>query len=129
MEVGDALSAGVSRIVTPEKLEAAFPTDWRTGVILALAAGSFVVAGGFVAPKWRVPTAAALYAFGAWVAWLDLRLWWFPEGHPRAYQTSRVPLLLTLIGGAIGVLAVAIYVVRAVNDARGRHCAASCQEF
>ena len=109
MEIGDALGAGVARVVTPVRLEAVFPTDWRTGVVLALAAGSFVVAGAFVVPKWRLAAAVALFALGAWVADMDLRLWWFPEGHPRAYQTSHVPLTLTLIGGIVGVLAVTIY--------------------
>jgi hypothetical protein len=47
--------------------------------------------------------ALGLYAVGAWFAWLVFGLWWFPEGHPRAYEPSKVPLILPLLGGLLGV--------------------------
>jgi hypothetical protein len=91
--------------MTPASLEAALPLDVRYGLVNAASAIVFVVLGAWVAPRHRTVVAFTLFAFGAFIARLELRHWWFPEGHPRAYQTSEVPLALTLIGGVIGIIA------------------------
>jgi hypothetical protein len=73
---------------------------------LLLPACLFVVAGVLVAPRHRSLTAIVLYAIGAWVAWVVLRGWYFPESHPRVYQQSKIPLVLTLVGGFAAAVAV-----------------------
>jgi hypothetical protein len=95
------------RTVAPQRIEALFPADVRAGLAYGAAAVVFVVVGAIVAPKYRLMVSAGLYAVGALVAWQALRGWYFPEGHPRGYQPSQIPLVLTLCGGAIGVLAIA----------------------
>ena len=83
-------------------------TDTRVGLTYAIAAFLFVGAA-LIAPTRRALTAIVLYACGAALAWSQLNDWYFPEGHPRGYQPSRVPLVLTLLGGIVGVLAVVVY--------------------
>jgi hypothetical protein len=95
---------GLRRAFSAEALEAAIPLDVRYGLVNAAAAIAFVVAGAMIAPRARILVALVLYAVGAAIAWFVLDAWSFPEGHPRAYQFSRVPLMLTLLGGLAGVL-------------------------
>ena len=95
------------RVVAPERFEI-IGYDVRVGMVSALAAIAFVVLGALVAPRFRIFVAFGLYALGAWIAKLALGDWYFPEGHPRAYQPSLVPLALTLAGGAIGVASVVV---------------------
>jgi hypothetical protein len=75
----------------------------RYGLVNAAGAIAFVVAGAWIAPRHRVIVASGPYVSGALLAWFVLGDWYFPEGDPRAYQPSRIPLVLTLIGGAIAV--------------------------
>ena len=100
----DTVGTTLHFAVSPTTLETALPLDVRTGFADGAAALAFVVAGAMIAPRSRLIVAMALCAVGAWVAWLVLGSWWFPENHPRAYQPSRMPLALTLLGGLIGVL-------------------------
>ena len=86
--------------------EAVLPSDARAGLLYGLAAIAFVVAGSLTAPRHRIAVALALYAAGAWLAWEELRHWYFPEGHSRGYQPSRVPLAVTLACGGLAVLIV-----------------------
>ena len=83
------------------------PLDVRVGLVNAGAAAAFVLLGSLVAPRRRLLCAGALFLFGALVAWAVLGGWYFPEGHPRGYQPSRVPLIMTLAGGLLGVGGVA----------------------
>ena len=107
--------------IGPQALEGAIPTDVRHGLVNAAAAILFVIAGAMVAPRFRMIVAIALYGVGACVAWIVLGAWYFPEGHPRAYQVSHVPLSLTLIGGLVGVLLTFILVdTRAWSHIRPR---------
>lgn len=94
------------------RFESLVPFDVRVGLAYAAAAAGFVVLGTLMAPRRRLLVAGALYLFGALVAWSVLGSWYFPEGHPRAYRPSRVPLGLTLSGGLFGVLAIAAWQVR-----------------
>jgi hypothetical protein len=93
--------------------------DVSAGLAYGAAAAAFVVVGAIVAPKYRLTVSAGLYAVGALVAWQLLRGWYFPEGHPRGYQPSQIPLVLTLCGGAIAVLAIAGWTAR--QRELGRH--------
>jgi hypothetical protein len=77
--------------------------DVRYGLVNAAGAIAFVVLGAWMAPRYRAAVAAVLYGIGAALAGFVLDPWWFPEGHPRAYQTSYVPLVMTLAGGLVGV--------------------------
>jgi hypothetical protein len=97
-----AAGYGLDHVVSPAATEAVLPLDIRVGVIDGVAAMTFVLAGTMIAPRFRFIVALALYAVGACVAWLMLKPWWFPEGHPRAYQLSLVPLVLTFLGGFAG---------------------------
>ena len=103
------ISAGLAHFVSPEggqALERVMPVQYRAGTVLALAAIAFVLAGTWAAPRNRPIVAVLLYCVGAYLAWLDLRSWFIPEGYPLAYQPSRVPLALTLAGGLAAVLVV-----------------------
>jgi len=95
--------------IPPATIEAICPVDVRVGLATAAAAVFFVLVGAMIAPKHRVIVSVLLYVVGATVAWYDLKGWYFPEHHPRAYQSSPVPLWLTLSGGLIAVLAVAVW--------------------
>ena len=90
--------------MSPTAFDTALPLDIRIGLVDGAAALAFVVAGTMIAPRSRPIVAGALYAVGAWIAWVVLEPWWFPENHPRAYQPSQIPFALTLFGGLIGVL-------------------------
>ena len=107
------------------KLETLLPLDVRVGVAYGIGAALFVAIGAIVAPRWRVGVAVTLYAIGAYVAQLALSNWFFPEGHARAYQPSRIPLMMTLCGGLVGTL---ITVLRSAREtqraARQRRAAA-----
>jgi hypothetical protein len=102
--LGGAVGNLLQTMMTPASLESTLPTDVRYGLVNAAGAIAFVVLGAWMAPRYRAAVAAILYAAGARIAWLALDSWWFPEGHPRAYQPSDVPLALTLAGGLLGVL-------------------------
>jgi hypothetical protein len=102
---------GLVLAIGPRALEAALSTDVRYGLVNAGAAIAFVVVGAMMAPRYRMIVALALYGAGAYVAWVILDTWFFPESHPRAYQISHVPLLLTLLGGLIGVF-IAFFLAR-----------------
>jgi hypothetical protein len=111
--VGAALAGeGLRLAVAPPVLDSAIPLDVRTGLVYGAAALAFVVAGEMIAPRARFVVALVLYAAGACLAWFVLNPWWFPEHHPRAYQPSRVPLTLTLLGGLAGLLITFVLVQR-----------------
>ena len=101
---GDLAGYSLQLAVPGPALESAIPLDVRTGLIDGAAAVAFVVGGAMIAPRCRLLTATMLYSLGAYVAWFVLNPWWFPEGLPRAYQPSLVPLALTLSGGLVGLL-------------------------
>jgi hypothetical protein len=104
--LGGAAGSVLTMLMSHESLDAALPLDVRYGLVNAAGAIAFVVLGAWMAPRYRAAVAAILYAIGARIAWFGLDSWWFPEGHPRAYQESQVPLALTLIGGLVGVVLV-----------------------
>ena len=109
--VADVVSGGGARMMTPEagrRMEAVIPVEFRAGLVYAIAAVAWVIAGTYVAPRHRRVVAVALYIAGACLAWFELNDWYIPEGYPRAYQHSRVPLVLTLAGGLIAVVIIAI---------------------
>lgn len=110
-------AAGVAELVTSvPAVEAVLPFDYRTGLASALAAVCFVVCGALVAPRSRLLVGFLLFAFGASLAWFFLRYWYFPETHPRGYQTSLVPLVFTLAGGVVGLSITWFYGARAARD-------------
>jgi hypothetical protein len=53
---------------------------------------AFLVAGVVIAPRHRIAATLGLLGVGSWLAIVLLRAWFFPESHPRAYQSSAVPL-------------------------------------
>lgn len=86
----------------------AYSTGWlagrpeiATGVQGTLVAGSMLTAAWATAPSNRRLILVLTYATGAWMAWWLLRTWHFPEQHPRAYEHSDVPLVMTLAGGLL----------------------------
>ena len=113
--IADAVGAALPHLLAAKALDSMFPLEVRVGLTDGAAALAFVVAGAFLAPRrHRVSVAGALYLAGACLAWIVLSSWWFPEHHPRAYQVSRVPLVMTLTGGLVGVL-----IIRTVNRRGG----------
>lgn len=109
VEGAGIVSGGLWRVVSPETGRAVndvLAIEYRTGIVYALAAIAFVLAGTRMAPAYRPLVSVLLYGAGAWLAWLGLHGWYIPEGDPRAYQPSLVPLAFTLIGGLIAVLLV-----------------------
>jgi len=103
----DAFGGEFARVVSPERgraIEAAVPVDVRAGIVYALAALAFVIAGTRMAPRYRPIVGALLYGAGGCLAWWGLSDWYIPEGYPRAYQRSLTPLALSLIGGLVGLL-------------------------
>lgn len=118
----DAVGDGIARLMTPDigrQIEAVIPTDVRVGLLYGVAAAVWVAAGTWVAPRRRAAVAVLLYVAGACLAWVALRNWYFPEGYPRAYQRSRVPLVLTLIGGLLGTALVMVKQWRTSQNAAG----------
>ena len=105
---GDGLRLAISATV----VDTAIPLEFRTGLVNGAAAIAFVVAGAMMAPRARLVVALVLYSAGACLASLVLNPWWFPEHHPQAYQPSRVPLTLTLLGGLVGLLITFVLVHR-----------------
>lgn len=102
--VADAIGGGATRIISPEagsQIETLIPMDFRVGLIYAIAAAVWVFAGTYFAPRRSTAVVLLLFSAGASLAWFELSPWYFPELHPRAYQPSRVPLLLSLAGGLV----------------------------
>jgi uncharacterized membrane protein (UPF0136 family) len=116
--VADAVGTGARRFITPDvgsRIEALVPVDVRVGIVYAIAAAVWVIVGTRVAPTRRAVVPVALFAAGACLAWLVLHSWYFPESHPRAYQPSQVPLVLTLVGGLVGSAAMIVYLGKSRN--------------
>ena len=116
MTAASGVGSLLKLLISPAGLEAAIPLDIRYGLVSAAGAIAFVVAGVWLAPRYREVVAVGLFAIGARVAWIVEGPWSFPESHPRAYQTSWVPLVLTLIGGVIGVLISVVTLGRTRNQ-------------
>ncbi len=93
-------------------LERVLPFDGQEAIRLALEAFVFVLAGSLVAPRARALIAPALFLVGAWLAWLVLRTWYFPEFHPRGYEGSSLPLWGCWAGGVVAVAFMALPSVR-----------------
>jgi fatty acid desaturase len=107
--LAEGLGGEFARFITPERgraIEAVAPVAVRAGIVYALAALAFVVAGTRTAPRYRLIVSVLLYAAGGLLAWWGLKDWYIPEGYPRAYQRSLTPLAFSLLGGVAGVLLV-----------------------
>jgi hypothetical protein len=100
------LSAAIYWLIPQTIVNAALRPDLRAGIFGATLAIVTVISGCIVAPSWRGIVGIAVFAGGAWLAWQVLGSWYFPEGHPRAYQESLLPYALTIVGGIIAVLIV-----------------------
>lgn len=70
---------------------------------LAWLALATVATAWALAPTHRRLVVLIADAFGYWAAWEVLADWYFPESHPLAYQTSRLPLVTTLASGLVCV--------------------------
>jgi hypothetical protein len=71
----DTVGSGVSHLVGPNRgraIEAMVPVDVRAGIVYALAALAFVIAGTWTAPRHRPIVSALLYAAGGCLAWWGL---------------------------------------------------------
>jgi hypothetical protein len=85
-----------------------------TGFFAALAV---VVTAAFAAPTHRIAATVSVFATGALAAWWLLEPSWFPESYPdRAYQPTHIPLVVTYLGGVLG-LAVAAFRSRLTSRA------------
>jgi hypothetical protein len=80
--------------------------DVRDGLAGFGAAIATVVAGSTMAPNRRRAVSLLIFAAGTYPAWILVGRWYFPEHHPRAYQSSARPFILTELGGIAGVLLV-----------------------
>jgi hypothetical protein len=96
-------SAAIYWLIPQTTLNALLRPDLRAGIFGATVAIVTVVSGCIVAPRWRGIVGIVVFAGGAWLAWQELATWYFPEGHPRAYQESLLPYALTIAGGIIAV--------------------------
>jgi hypothetical protein len=102
--LAELLSLLMARAVSQATLNSILEADWRAGVFGALSAIVTIVVGTLVAPNHRRLVSLIVLAGGAWLAWQGMHDWYFPEHHPRGYQPSSVPLVMTLVGGLAGVM-------------------------
>jgi len=86
--------------------------NWPTPAIGFLAAAAVVVATYARAPTHRLLAAVCSFALGAIVAYVLLRGATFPENHPRGYEQTSIPLLVTLFGGVVALLACGVHAMR-----------------
>jgi hypothetical protein len=85
--------------------------EWpEPDVDMALTAACMAVgtllSGCAMAPQHRTATALGLLGLGMWAAWELTQLWFFPEGHPKAYQSSTLPFWGAVSGGVAGTVLV-----------------------
>lgn len=93
-------SEAVRRLVGDSPLVIA-NQDVVSGLEAAFAAVCMGSAAWWFAPFARRPVITVTFLVGSWLAWEILEPWWFSEGHPRAYEPSHVPIIVTLVGGLI----------------------------
>lgn len=75
--------------------------DVVAGVHGGLVAWATLATARTVAPTRRRRVVLFALLCGVWAAWRVLGDWYFPEHHPRAYQPSNVPLIMTLVSGLV----------------------------
>jgi hypothetical protein len=69
------------------------------GFILALV---WVLSAHLIAPD-RKPIASAMaFGIGTMLAWQFIGDSWYPENHPKAYQPTHLPIMVTIAGGVLG---------------------------
>lgn len=101
------------------RVESVLPLDAQDAMRYFVEAFVFVVAGSVVAPRGRPFVAVMLLAFGAWLAWIVLGWWQFPENHPRGYEGSYLPLGGCWAGGVVAVIVLSLPSVRRALAAVG----------
>ena len=80
---------------------------WGLPVAGFCAALAVVVTAYFAWSKHKLIAACIALLVGAFVAWVFIEPWWYPETErygDLAYQTTHLPFLLTLAGGFLGLL-------------------------
>ena len=70
------------------------------GFILALV---WVLSAQFIAPARKPIASVVAFAVGAMFAWKRIGYSWYPENHPKAYQPTHIPILMTISGGLLGL--------------------------
>jgi hypothetical protein len=100
------LAEVIQPLIPQSTLNAMLRLDLRSGIVGAAIALVTVISGCILAPSQPGLVAIVVFAAGAWLAWQELGGWYFPEGHPRAYQESVLPYVLTIIGGITAVIIV-----------------------
>jgi hypothetical protein len=77
---------------------------WDTPGAGFCAALAVVLTTYLVAPDRKFVSACRAFAIGAVVAWFFLEPSWYPEHYlQRAYEPTHLPLIVTYLGGAIGL--------------------------
>ena len=112
--IGDVITASMPTSI----VDSVIPADIRMGIFGATVAAVTIVAAWGMAPSYRSIASLAILVGGGWLAWQVLWHWNFPEHHPKAYQESKVPLVLTLLGGLATQTAVSWYEYRRRTRAR-----------
>jgi hypothetical protein len=70
------------------------------GFILAAA---WVISAHLIAPARKSLASTAAFVFGSLLAWRLVGHTWYPENHPKAYQSTCIPFVLTIAGGLLGL--------------------------
>lgn len=80
------------------------------------AAFSLVCVAYLAAPDHKLIFSVMNFVLGAVVSWLFLEPSWYPESHATmAYHPTHLPLVITYLGGVLGLLFVALLNRRAKN--------------
>ena len=74
---------------------------WFEPVAGFILAGAWVLTAHFMVPDHKTVTSLIAFAVGAALACKLVGRSWWPEGYARAYQTTDIPLISTLTGGAL----------------------------
>ncbi len=83
---------------------------WTTPYGGFAAAMAAVVVTWLAVPRHREAATAVTLMLGVLGAWMLLRHETYPEGHPRAYALTLIPLIATYAGAVVGL--VVVFVLR-----------------
>lgn len=89
--VAFSLAGGALRALHVMPPDGWLEPDVGMALVAACMAVGALLSGCAMAPQYRTATALGLFGLGMWAAWELTTLWFFPEGHPKAYQTSALP--------------------------------------
>ena len=76
---------------------------WEEPVVGFCAALAVVLAGHHAVPTHRFAVSVVLLLAGGVTAYRLIGRSWYPEGYEKAYEPTYLPLLITFLGGLLGV--------------------------